>query len=167
MKTFQHLVKVNYWFLVDLLWSRIKHRFRSSKSIVIQTSCRSVHLKEKHPCKICDYIGPSKKLLSQHTKNKHYSERIVCSKCNRSMKSASLKSHLRFYHSENQFCCKICAFNTIYKSALKQHVETVHQKLDKFSSTCTACKKSIKSYNLNRHIKVYHSQMEEAQKGEV
>ena len=40
-KTFQHLVKIEYWFLVDLLWSWIKHRIRSFKSVVLHTSCRS------------------------------------------------------------------------------------------------------------------------------
>ena len=89
------------------------------------------HVKEKFPCKICDYQFSHKRSLSTHVQNVHQkSDNINCTECNKSIQKRCLTQHMKVFHTgeQTQFNCNICTFVTIHKYYLYTHVKGVHKK---------------------------------------
>ena len=94
---------------------------------------KSVHLKEKFDCKLCEYKAGTKGTLYRHFDSVHKTNIIICQICKKKMKKISLAKHMKISHSDQNSLhyCKMCPFQTMYKYNLKTHTENVHQKLGK------------------------------------
>jgi len=117
-----------------------------------------IHFKERYPCKMCNYQATQKRDLNKHVKNVHQnSERITCSKCNKTFQMIYITAHMRTFHTgvQPQYDCKICAYKSIHRRAVVQHQKRVHQNNERI--TCSECNKTmLKDYEII-HMKTFHS----------
>ena len=82
-----------------------------------------------HPCSQCDASFPVRKSMLNHKRLKH--------------------------GNPNQFNCEKCVYTTSKKENLKQHVQSVHEKVKEICETCG--KEFSDKSHLNRHVIQLHT----------
>ena len=80
-----------------------------------------------------------------------------CSQCDASFPvRKSMLNHKRLKHGDvKQFNCEKCVYTTSKKENLKQHVQSVHEKVKEICETCG--KEFSKKSNLNKHVRQLHT----------
>ena len=90
--------------------------------------------REKYPCGFCDHQATRKGHLLEHTKRRHLhdgqNKNIECNVCKKSVKTYSMKQHMKIFHSGPQlkFNCEHCEFQTIHKMNLNKHIMRKHER---------------------------------------
>ena len=107
-------------------------KYSAKRKHTLSQHIKAVHFREKIPCQMCDYQATRKTSLLRHVKNVHQtSESINCTECNKSVKTWSMRSHMKLHaKQQTQHTCKVCPYTTIHSYYnLKCHIERVHMNL--------------------------------------
>ena len=126
------------------------------------------HFKARHTNETvtsCPYCNKIVKTLANHLDRMkcHLSEEekqrlaieVKCEICQKSFPShLKLRRHVIRMHTDAQFQCEICNFQTKHVQNLKQHVRTVHEKKP-VKESCPYCNKTCTS--LEWHINTFHN----------
>ena len=138
-----------------------EQKFNLKKGLM--THNRIVHMgtREKlYKCRNCDKSFYRKQELSNHVEIAHLGEKkYECEACGKAFASKIKHgSHVRRAHlhtaSKVQIMCTICLKTFTQKGHLEIHVQTIHEKIKKFS--CLKCDRKFKrSHHLKSHMKFH------------
>ena len=115
----------------------------------------AIHIGIRYPCDQCDHKATQMSSLKLHVKRMH-KRILICKHCNLKLSSKTeLRNHIIAQHSAGDiYPCNQCDYLATKREHLKQHMESVHEKI---RNTCKFC--HIEFYDksvLNRHIKSVH-----------
>ncbi|ODM90830.1 putative zinc finger protein [Orchesella cincta] len=111
-----------------------------------------VHSGERpYLCSQCGFASKNKEALNVHTLRVHGQgfPTLVCKYCGKEVKgNDALKTHERLHEGYGKMCT-ICNRKFVH---LKDHIQTVHERIRKYE--CHLCEfKFLKKCNLDRHVK--------------
>ena len=117
----------------------------------------------KHSCNQCDYRTGNAASLKAHNKTVHLIDH-TCEQCRANFASIdNLKWHVKVKHEGFRYCCEQCNFKTSNKTYLKNHVNSVHFKVN--GHTCKDCRMEFATrHGLNYHAKAKHDGIKPAVK---
>ena len=115
--------------------------------------------KKDHICGECSYATSRKCSLKRHIMEVHRKiKNHVCGECGYACNSkGALHAHRASVHKigENKFKCQQCTYTAAANSAMKKHIEGVHEKIK--NNVCEDCGSAFAAKgNLKNHIESVH-----------
>ena len=103
-----------------------------------------------------DSLGVSSQELVKGNSTENESKKYKCELCpHRSAKKSALKKHIETVHENiRKYVCQQCGYAASAKSNLKSHIESVHEK--KKDHVCPLCGKAFTKKALKVHIQGVH-----------
>lgn len=130
--------------------------------VFTNTADLRMHVKRNHllsglKCEICGIMKPNEFLMQRHLREVHDPKRernMVCETCGKSYFTAQqLKEHVTSVHSKVQTFCKVCGRGFYRKSTLSTHMLR-HQEVKPFS--CSVCGKGFyNTQQLKKHEEIH------------
>ena len=83
---------------------------------------------------------------------------ILCGVCNKHFKTKSmLKQHFQSVHEKIKYSCNICEYQATTKGSLKKHIHSVHEKI---KYPCNLCEyQATRRGSLKNHIQSVHEKI--------
>ena len=126
-----------------------------------------LHFEARHTTKLvqnCPYCNKVVKGLKKHLatvkchlpeeERKKFIVEVKCDVCDKVFSShEKVRKHLKRVHTDVQYNCELCSFQTKHIGNLKHHIRTVHEKKP-LKEICPFCDKTCT--NLDWHVQTYH-----------
>ena len=126
----------------------------------------SFHSERNLCCKFCDKMFPNEAMLQLHRKshNKAQTQNFLCKICSKTFKQKSgLQGHMETHNEKKEFSCTECAEMFLTTRKLKEHINSVHKKIEHDAKfPCEYCGKIFFKKKSIRNHKLTHTDVSES-----
>jgi KRAB domain-containing zinc finger protein len=120
-----------------------------------------VHVREKYPCKFCEFESTTKVFITRHVIVFHKKVRYNCSQCSfQASDKGYIRKHMKAKHEGITYNCEICDYKAGFKDTLSHHMRYTHSGQE---FPCDKCPlKYINRHSLKRHVVLKHTKSKES-----
>ena len=120
---------------------------------ILKTHVKSVHMEVDHQCPICSFSSRSRESLKIHSQI--HDQKFTCVPCDKEFTYRSnLRKHNKSIHDKIRYNCDQCPYEATTKASLQAHIGSIHLGM-KFE--CQLCRKTFTfKANLRAHKLAVH-----------